>query len=61
MVGEHETLLEDLMRRPVSSGAERGHACLSLLHGPKIEAVGVAVERDELDAENPLPYRRPIF
>jgi hypothetical protein len=41
--------------------ADRGHACLSLLHGPKITAVGLAVERDKLDAENPLPYRPVIF
>ena len=49
------------MRRPVSRRAERGHACLSLLHGRKIKAVGMTVERDKLDAENPLPYRPLIF
>ena len=49
------------MRRPMTRGAERGHACLSLLHGPKIEAAGGCVERDKLDAENPLPYRPVIF
>ena len=34
-VGEHEPPLEDLMRRPVSRRAKRGHARLSLLHGPR--------------------------
>ena len=32
-VGEHEAVLKDLVRRPVSRRAERGHAWLSLLHG----------------------------
>ena len=49
------------MRRPVSRRAERGHACLSLLHGAKIEEAGGCVEREKLDAENPLPYRPVIF
>ena len=31
-VGEHEAALEDLVRRPVSGRAKRGHARLSLLH-----------------------------
>ncbi len=37
-VGEDEASLEDLMRRPVSRRADRGHACLSLLHGERVGA-----------------------
>ena len=37
-VGEHEPPLEDLMRRPVTRRAKRGHACLSVLHGAKVRA-----------------------
>ena len=36
-VGEDEAPLEDLMRRPVSRRAKRGHARLSVLHGTKLE------------------------
>ena len=60
-VGEDEPVLEDLMRRPVTRRAKRGHACLPVLHGRKLKAVRTAVERDKLDAENPLPYRPVIF
>ena len=37
-VGEHEAALEDLMRRPMSRRAKRGHACLSVLHGARVGA-----------------------
>ena len=60
-VGEDEAALEDLMRRPVSRRAKRGHACLSLLHGARVGAERGPVERSKLDAENPLPYRPAIY
>ena len=60
-VGEDEPPLEDLMRRPVTRCAKRGHACLPVLHGPRVGAYSGRVERDKLDAENPLPYRPLIF
>jgi len=37
-VGEDEASLEDLMGRPVSRRADRGHARLSLLHGERVGA-----------------------
>ena len=37
-VGEDEAMLHDLVRRPVSRRADRGHARLSLLHGERVGA-----------------------
>ena len=37
-VGEDEPPLEDLMRRPVTRRAKRGHARLSVLHGARVGA-----------------------
>ena len=37
-IGEYEPALKDLMRRPVSRRAKRGHARLSLLHWTKVRA-----------------------
>ena len=37
-VGEDEPSLEDLMRRPVTRRAERGHACLPVSHGMRVGA-----------------------
>jgi hypothetical protein len=60
-IGEDEPPLEDLMRRPVTRRAKRGHTCVSLLHDAKLMAERPPVERGKLDAENPLPYRPVIF
>jgi hypothetical protein len=46
-IGEDEPPLEDLMRRPVSRRAKRGHACLPVLHQAKVEGAGPAVERGD--------------
>jgi hypothetical protein len=44
-IGEHEPPLEDLVRRPVSRRAKRGHTCLPVLHGRRVGAKRGRVER----------------